>query len=833
MKKIMKRVFNSFLLLLVGISVFPALEVKAANFNDTFNDKYIWIEGDYVVKEKGSTRKYQRMTYMIRNSDGQFVYCIEPQTSVSQGTVYPGQDYNQAYVANMTEEQWRRIELLAYYGYGYGNHTDIHWYTVTQFMIWQVVPHGYDIFFTDRLNGNRITKYTDEINELNRLVNEHYKTPSFSNTTQEMNIGDTATFTDTNGVLNQFEVASSNKVSATINGNTLNVTASEVGTGSITLTKRDKNYSHPAIVYVHPTSQDIMMRGAYEPLNVKLNLEITGGKVSLKKVDADTGLGVGQGDATLDGAVYGIYTMTGERVGEVKSIGGEYVTSDYLPSLGTFYLKEEVPSVGYELNETKYFFEITKEDLYPEVDVTEKVIERDLKIFKVFASDETGFLTGEPNVTFDIYLKSSGEKVTSITTDEKGYASATLPYGVYVVKQVTTTEDHEMVKDFEITVNEYSEDPIYKLLANDEIEARLKVIKVDAETGNVIPAAGIKFKIYDVENNKYICQTTDKTQCVFETNEDGILLTPLPLAAGTYRLEEQDQKLDGYLWNEEALTFTIGDDSELINDEEFGAILEVKFENHQVKGQIEIEKTGEKLVIEDGSYHYEKIKLEGAEFELRANEDIIVGGKTYYKKGELVTTLITDENGYADLGDMLLPLGKYVLKETKSSNGNVVDPKTYEFELKYEDQYTKIVYKKFNLHNEYPKGELEFTKTDIAGDPLPHTKIEIYTENDVKIFEGVTDENGKIVIKDLPVGKFYILEKEAPEGYILNDEKQWFEIKEDGEIVKSTMVNEKIIEVPNTSANSYFFVLPLSLLVAGTTAIIISKKRKNKKVNID
>ena len=833
MKKIMKRVFNSFLLLLVGISIFPALEVKAANFNDTFNDKYIWIEGDYVVKEKGSTRKYQRMTYMIRNSDGQFVYCIEPQTSVSQGTVYPGQDYNQAYVANMTEEQWRRIELLAYYGYGYGNHTDIHWYTVTQFMIWQVVPHGYDIFFTDRLNGNRITKYTDEINELNRLVNEHYKTPSFSNTTQEMNIGDTATFTDTNGVLNQFEVASSNKVSATINGNTLNVTASEVGTGSITLTKRDKNYSHPAIVYVHPTSQDIMMRGAYEPLNVKLNLEITGGKVSLKKVDADTGLGVGQGDATLDGAVYGIYTMTGERVGEVKSIGGEYVTSDYLPSLGTFYLKEEVPSVGYELNETKYFFEITKEDLYPEVDVTEKVIERDLKIFKVFASDETGFLTGEPNVTFDIYLKSSGEKVTSITTDEKGYASATLPYGVYVVKQVTTTEDHEMVKDFEITVNEYSEDPIYKLLANDEIEARLKVIKVDAETGNVIPAAGIKFKIYDVENNKYICQTTDKTQCVFETNEDGILLTPLPLAAGTYRLEEQDQKLDGYLWNEEALTFTIGDDSELINDEEFGAILEVKFENHQVKGQIEIEKTGEKLVIEDGSYHYEKIKLEGAEFELRANEDIIVGGKTYYKKGELVTTLITDENGYADLGDMLLPLGKYVLKETKSSNGNVVDPKTYEFELKYEDQYTKIVYKKFNLHNEYPKGELEFTKTDIAGDPLPHTKIEIYTENDVKIFEGVTDENGKIVIKDLPVGKFYILEKEAPEGYILNDEKQWFEIKEDGEIVKSTMVNEKIIEVPNTSANSYFFVLPLSLLVAGTTAIIISKKRKNKKVNID
>lgn len=833
MRKLKNKIINCFLLLIVGVSSIPALSVNAATYNETFNDKSQWISGDYILKVKGSTRKYQQMTVITRNSDGQFVYCIEPGTPVSEGAVYPGQDFDQSYVGQMTAEQWRRISLLAYYGYGYGDHTDIHWYTVTQYMIWQVVPHGYDIFFTDKLDGNRITKYTNEINELNRLVEEHNKKPNFNTENVEMVIGDTVKLDDTNGVLNKFEVIDSKNVSASINGNSLSITADNVGDGSVTISKRDKNYSHPAIIYYHPTSQDLMMRGSYDPVDLDIKIEIVGGKVSVKKVDADTGLGIGQGDATLTGAVYGIYTLTGERVGEVKSIGGEYVTSDYLPSLGTFYLKEEKASEGYELNETKYFFEITKEDLYPEVDVTEKVIERDLEIFKVYASDETGFLTGEPNVTFDIYLKSSGEKVTSITTDERGFATATLPYGTYIVRQATTTEDHEMVEDFEVVVNEYSEDPIYKLLANAEIEARLKVIKIDAETGNIIPAAGIKFKIYDVENNEYICQTTDKTQCVFETNEEGVLLTPLPIKSGTYRLEEQDQKLDGYLWNEEALTFTIGEDSELIDDKEFGAILEVEFENHQVKGQIEIEKTGEKLVIEDGSYHYEKIKLEGAEFELRAAEDIIVGGKTYYTKGELITTLVTDENGYASLGDLLLPLGKYTLKETKSSNGNVVDPTTYEFELEYEDQYTKIVYKKFNLHNEYPKGELEFTKTDVAGEPLPNTKIEIYTENDEKIFEGYTDENGKIVIKDLPVGKFYILESEAPEGYILNDEKQWFEIKEDGEIVKSTMINEKIIEVPNTSANSYFFVLPLSLLVAGTTVLLVSKKKKNKKVNID
>ena len=829
MKKIKNKIINGLMLLLIGISCVPT--VNASTYNETFNDKSQWISGDYILKVKGSTRKYQQMTVITRNSDGSFVYCIEPGTPVSDGAVYPGQDFDQSYVGQMTQEQWRRITLLAYYGYGYGNHTDIHWYTVTQYLIWQTVPHGYDIYFTDSLNGNRITKYTNEINELNRLVEEHNISPNITNDTIDMVIGDTVELTDSNNVLNKFEVVDTDNVSASISGNTLSITANDVGDGSVTISKRDKNYSHPAIIYYHPTSQDLMMRGAYDPIDVNLKIEIVGGKVSVKKVDMDTGLGIAQGDATLDGAVYGIYDLEGNRVGEVISKGGEYVTSDYLPCLGTFYLKEEKSSTGYELNETKYFFNITKDDLYPEVDVTEKVIERDLKIFKVYASDETGFLTGEPNVTFDIYLKSTGEKVTSITTDENGYATATLPYGTYTVRQVSSTEDHEMVEDFEIVVNEYSEDPIYKLLANAEITARLKVIKIDSETGNTIPVAGIKFKIFDVENNEYVCQVTDKEQCVFETNDEGILLTPLPLESGTYRLEEQDQKLDGYLWNEEALTFAIGDDSTLINDDVFGAIVEVEFENTQVKGKVEINKTGEELIIEDDSYHYEKIKLEGAEFELRANEDIIVGGKTYYKKGELVTILVTDKDGYASIDN--LPLGKYTLKEIKSANNNVLDPNTYEFELVYEDQYTEVVYKTFTLDNKYPKGELEFTKTDlVTGDPLPDTKIEIFTEDGVKVFEGRTDENGKIIITDLPVGKYFILESDAPDGYILNEEKMWFSITENGEIVKADMTNEKIVEVPNTLQEKDILIeiISATLLLSGIGIIIYAKKKsKNRK----
>ena len=187
---------------------------------------------------------------------------------------------------------------------------------------------------------------------------------------------------------------------------------------------------------------------------------------------------------------------------------------------------------------------------------------------------------------------------------------------------------------------------------------------------------------------------------------------------------------------------------------------------------------------------------------------------------------MTDENGQIVIED--LKVGKYFMIEVESNSNYVLTDEIVYFEIKEDGEIVKAT-----MENKPITGTLEFSKVDFStGEPLPNTLIEIYTEDNELVFAGRTDENGIIVINELRKNKYFILEKEAPQGYILNEEKMFFEIKEDGEIVKATMVNEKvIIEVPNTdtSANYFIEIIGTSLIIVGIGAIIyVSKKKKRK-----
>lgn len=210
-------------------------------------------------------------------------------------------------------------------------------------------------------------------------------------------------------------------------------------------------------------------------------------------------------------------------------------------------------------------------------------------------------------------------------------------------------------------------------------------------------------------------------------------------------------------------------------------------------GSLEVNKKGEKLIYENGTYKYETIQLQGATFALYANEDIKDGnGNIIYKKYELVDTLTSDELGLAKIEGELY-FGSYFLVEGESSQGNMVNNEKYYFEITPDDLVDGKIVKYLDMQNYLPKGELIFSKVDLTtGKPIGNTIVQIFTEDDKLIFTGTTDSNGQIVIDNLPVGKFYIIEKNPTTGYKLSDEKVYFEIKENGEVVKAKMTNEKI-----------------------------------------
>ena len=569
------------------------------------------------------------------------------------------------------------------------------------------------------------------------------------------------------------------------------------GASKVTLEKTQE------VVYLKeisvPTGYTIDAKAYNVTLNIgkTSNMNVTDKRVtatiSLHKQDAETG-NTPQGDATLEGAVYGLFARedivhpdgkTGvlyKKGTQITSLttdknGQASVSNLYL---GKYYFKELTPPVGYLLDQEEHEVDCSYEGAnVPVVErkaiSKEDVIKQPFQIIKAANNGKTdadllkgvGFsawLASDLKVKADgSYDFSSANPVvitadgkTEMFTDEKGYAcSIPLPYGTYVVKETTSKHNYEPVDDFIVTINENHPDTpqVWRVLLDKEFEAKLKIIKKDDETKKSVLLANTEFKVYDLDHQKYVEQVTTypstKVHKSYFTDENGYLILPNNLKIGNYRIEEVTAP-EGYTQSSAYVTVSVDTNTAyMIDPTSKDAIIEVEYENHPVKGELTIFKQGELLAGYDHDFQYELCGLKGVTFEVYAAEDIFTadhqvdenGNRTlYYAKDALVAKVTTDEDGYAYVKD--LPLGEYYVKESEAPEGFVHNENSEKAVFVYADQNTPVVFDQVSFTNERQKVSISVEKQDADnGNVVPGAVFGIYNAEDI------INKDGQVIVK--------------------------------------------------------------------------------------
>lgn len=545
----------------------------------------------------------------------------------------------------------------------------------------------------------------------------------------------------------------------------------------------------------------------------KWNLTVT-------KTDAETKSA--QGDATLAGAVYGIYN-NGKLVDKYTTDkNGSFKTSYYVCG-DKWTLKEIEPSEGYMLDETEYHIgaeakKYTLENNSVSIGVTEDILKGKIAIIKHTDDGSTKIETPEKGAEFQVYLKSSGSYTKAkeserdnLICDEYGFAETKdLPYGTYTVHQTKGWNGTEFIADFDVFISENNK--TYKYLINNaSLESYVKIVKVDSETGKQIPYAGAGFQIYYPDGNKVTMKYTypNFTEIdTFYTNSDGYLITPETLPYGKGYSVVEVQAPYGYVLDSTPIYFDIT--AENTSEENGVTIVKTEKKNTPQKGTITVEKTGEifsNVTAVGGGYtdengndvalptiyqpEYSVSGLASAVFEIYANEDITTpDGTVRAKKDELVATLKTNTKGTAT--SKQLYLGKYRVVETVAPYGTVINPEPHTVELTYSGQNEKVTNTSTSFTNDRQKAEINLTKIleqdekfNIGNnDEILNVSFGLYADEDLKasnctvipengLLEIITcNEKGKATFTtDLPIGSYYVKEISTDSHYILSEKK--------------------------------------------------------------
>lgn len=523
-------------------------------------------------------------------------------------------------------------------------------------------------------------------------------------------------------------------------------------------------------------------------------------RLTVTKSDKDTG--TAQGDASLAGAVYGIY-KGGQLIDQYTTDkNGQFTTKYYV--CGTDWTVREISAgEGYLVTPDSERIlgaepgQYTAEYSSAAMDVYETVKRGSIAVIKHSGDGSTGIETPETGAEFEVFLKSAGNyqnaKETErdfLVTDSDGYAETKkLPYGVYTVRQIKGLPGKELTEPFDVSITE--DGKVYRYIINNaDFKSYVEIVKKDAETGQVIPAAGIAFKVRNLATGEYVKQhivyPTPHDTDIFCTDTTGMLMMPEPLNYGKYEITEQSTAY-GYVLDSKPVPFEIDGTKAVVTVEKY---------NMPQKGRITVEKTGEifwSVTEKDGMYTplYEVKGLEGAVFTVTAAEDIVTpDGTLRYTEGETVDIITTDADGQAETKELYL--GKYEVTEAEAPYGTVLNKTPQTVSLDYAGETISVTGTEVSFYNERQKAVISIDKileqdesfgTGSGGEILS-VKFGLYAAEEITAADGSVipadglmdsvycGENGKAVFKaDIPVGaKFYVKEISSDGHYLVSDE---------------------------------------------------------------
>ena len=419
--------------------------------------------------------------------------------------------------------------------------------------------------------------------------------------------------------------------------------------------------------------------------------------------------GAAQPGATLEGAEYKIVDANGNSHTATTGKEGRIVVRD-LP-LGKITVTEIKAPKGYKLDPTPKTYHIDAGkltnagifELEPADDFIENVLAFDIELvkYKDTGNEGSGLQDPAPGVRFDIISNTTGKKIATIETDNRGYASTngnwygdgqrpegvkgSIPYDSkgYTVREdpATTPAGYQPAPDWQITPQQMADGATLSYIVdNDFVTSHVQVVKADSETGQTVPLAGFRFQLLDEAKNpitQEVWYPNHAEMSEFETDESGMVTFPEALRPGTYYIREVAAKAP-YLLNGEDLKVVIENDAQL------APVTVVKLTDDQAKGRASVLKT----CSDDGK------PLEGAEFDVVAMQDVVSpDGSVKAVEGEVVDHVKTGEDGTATTKELCLGSGeaRYAFVETKAPSGHVLDPTPHEFTLTWKDQDTPIV----------------------------------------------------------------------------------------------------------------------------------------------